>query len=94
MPEETGFKVFYEQVYADNPNQGLPFIEADTQPHTINVCPIPIGKDPYTLANQLLRNFDPRVAVGCVGCIDLTGSTHDKRSSNKPLWLFFGWEMS
>ena len=88
---ETPCAVFYEKVYAESPEEGLYLVEASTYGSTINVCPIPRGKDPYTLANQLLENYDPRVDLGNVGCIDLTKSSHNKKK-DESLWLFFGWE--
>lgn len=82
--------VFYEKIHADTPEQGAALIEASVTNATLNLCKVPYGKDPYTLANQMLENYDPRVASGNIGCIDLTNTTHNKRNNN--LWLFFGWE--
>lgn len=84
--------VFYEKIYADTPEAGISFVEANVNNSTINLCPVPYGKDPYTLANEILQNHDPRVSVGNVGCIDLTNSSHNQ-NSNESLWLFFGWEV-
>ena len=83
-------QVFYEKIYADTPETGIEEVEANVYGSNINICPVPSGKDPYTVANQLLENYDPRVAYGNVGCIDLTDTTHNEEGEN--LWLFFGWE--
>ena len=85
--------VFYEKIYADTPESGIGLVEASIQSSNINVCPVPNGKDPYTLANQMLENYDPRVSEGNIGCIDLTKSSHNSGRSKDNLWLFFGWEM-
>jgi hypothetical protein len=87
--------VFYEEVHAETPEKGLCQIDAVVQHSKIVMCRVPKGKDPYTFANQMLENSDPRVGENQVACINITTSSHNKkkkRQSKLPLWLFFGWE--
>ena len=84
--------VFYQQIYAECPETGLIKLEADVHWAEVINCKVPPGKDPYTFANQMLENEDPRVGHGNVACIDITKSSYNKKESNDNLYLYFGWE--
>lgn len=84
--------VFYQEIHAPTPEQGLWYIAADVQKSDIKMCVVPKGKDPYTFANQVLENEDPRVGKDCVACINITKSSRNREEKDEPLWLYFGWE--